>query len=212
MESSINQPVLPQVIIVLNASDTNMEDDEWDVTNATERLMEHVKMAIWREPIKYILDNWIKKGRQIDSCEELIRCYYSNVRVVRVPSKGHNMLIKDQIDKLYLELQQACQASFKAKLEARQYCTTDELNRYLEAAFDHFSKKPNEPFDFIAVALKADPIPQGFSDHISMLAYAASRKGVFNHALKGVDTFRKLSRVVASCIMLDCIRYKRQGS
>lgn len=188
-----------------------MDDDEWDVKIATERLMDHVKMAIWSDPIKYYLDKWVKKGRPINSCEELIRCYYSNVRVVRVPIKGHNTLIKTQIDKLYLELQQACQASFKAKLEARQYCTTDELNRYLEAAFDHFSTKPNEPFDFIGVALKADPIPQGFCDHISMLAFATSIKGAFNNTVKGADTFRKLSCVVASYIMLDCIRYKRQG-
>src|SRR5205823_10080976 len=107
IESSVNQPVLPQVIIALNASDTSMDDDEWDVKTATERLMDHVKMAIWSDPIKHYLDKWIKKGRQINSCEELIRCYYSNVRVVRIPNKGRNALIKDQVDKLHLELQQA---------------------------------------------------------------------------------------------------------
>lgn len=212
IESSVNQPVLPQVIIVLNASDNSMATEEWDPDTATKNLMEHIKAAMWNEPIKgKYLDYWIKKRRHINSTEELIKCYYSNVRVVRIPSKGRNTLIKNQVDKLYLELQQACQASFKAKLDARMCSATDELNRYLEAAFDHFANKPNEPFDFVDVALKADPIPQGFSDHICMLAYAASNRGPNGHALDGPATFRKLSKVVASCIMLDCIRYKRQG-
>ena len=211
MEYSVNQPALPQVLIVLNASDPVMDESEWDVQTATERLMEHVKLAIWSDPIKKYMDKWSKKIRGIGSCEELIKCYYSNVRVVRMPSKGRNMLVKDQVDKLHLELQQACQASFKAKWEARQYCTIDELNRYLQAAFDHFITKPNDPFNFIDIALKADPIPQGFSDHIMMLAYAACEKTPFGHAIQGPETFRKLSVVVASCIMVDCIRYKRPG-
>lgn len=211
MESSVNQPALPQVLIVLNASDPGMEEGEWDVQTATERLMEHHKLAIWSDPIKKYMDKWSKKGREIGSCEELIKCYYSNVRVIRIPSKGRNTLVKGQVDKLHLELQQACQASFKAKWEARQYCTIDELNRYLQAAFDHFITKPNEPFNFIDVALKADPIPQGFSDHIMMLAYAACGKPPFGHAIHVPEIFRKLSIVVASCIMLDCTKYKRPG-
>lgn len=211
MESSVNQPALPQVLIVLNASDPSMAEDEWDVQTATERLMERVKLAIWSDPIKKYMDKWSKRGREIGSCENLIKCYYSNVRVVRMPSKGRNTLVKAQVDKLHLELQQACQASFKAKWEARQYCTIDELNRYLQVAFDHFITKPNEPFNFIDVALKADPIPQGFSDHIMTLAYAACMKTRFGHAIQAPDIFRKLSIVVASCIMLDCTKYKRPG-
>lgn len=189
-----------------------MDEGEWDVQTATKRLMEHVKLAIWSDPIKKYMDKWSKKGRVIGSCEELIKCYYSNVRVVRMPSKGRNTLVKDQVDKLHLELQQACQASFKAKWEARQYCTTDELNRYLQAAFDHFITKPNEPFNFIDIALKADPIPQGFSDHILILAYNACRKTNIGHAIDGPEIFRKLSIMVASYIMLDCIRYRRPGT
>ncbi|KAF7502349.1 hypothetical protein GJ744_006003 [Endocarpon pusillum] len=211
MESSVNQPALPQAIIVLNDSDASMDKEEWDGKTATKRLMDHIKHAIHYEPIKKYADSWAKRGKIIRTSEELIRCYYADVRVVRIPGKGRNMLIKSQIDQLHLELSWACQASFKAKWEARQYCTTEELNRYLQAAFDHFTSKPEQPFNFVDVALKADPIPQSFAEHIMSLASSASNGDEFGYAINGFEMFRKLSHVVASCIMLDCIRYKRPG-
>jgi hypothetical protein len=188
-----------------------MDEEEWDVKTATKKLMEHVKHAIHSDPIKKYADNWAKRGKIVRSSEELIKCYYANVRVVRVPAKGRNMLIKKQVDQLHLELSWACQASFKAKWEARQYCTTEELNRYLQAAFDHFTSKPDQPFNFVDVALKANPIPQSFAEHILALAVAASNGDEFGNAINGFDVFRRLSHIVASYILLDCIRYKRPG-
>lgn len=205
MESSVNQPALPQAVIVLNASDATMDEEEWDGKTATTRLMEHIKYAIHSEPIKKFADQWTKRGKTVNSSEELIKCYYADVRVIRIPAKGRNMLIKKQVDQLHLQLSWACQASFKAKWEARQYCTTEELNRYLQAAFDHFTSKPEQPFNFVDIALKADPIPQSFSDHIlALVTWNSDSKN-------GRAKFKGLSKIVASCILLDCIRYKRPG-
>ncbi len=49
-ESSVNQPVLPHAIIVLNASNTTIDQEEWNPDNATRSLMKHVKHAIFEVP------------------------------------------------------------------------------------------------------------------------------------------------------------------
>ena len=174
IESSVNQPALPQAIIVLNASDPEMDDDEWDTRTATERLFEHVSGAYFEEPLKKYFDPWAKKGRMIRNTKELLKCYYADVKVIRIPTKGKYMLAKKQINELHMELLWACTASFKAKWEARQSCTTDELNKYLQAGFDHFAQRPTDPFNFVHASIKSDPIPQSFADHILNLARSAA--------------------------------------
>lgn len=209
----MNQAALPQAVIVLNASEPTMDDDEWDVESATRKLMDQYKYAIHdNEPIKKYCDFWRQKGKICHTTEELLRCYYNSIHVVRIPAKGRNMQVKRQVDKLHATLMEACNHSISAKLAARQFCTTEELERYLQAAFDHFAAKPEQPFNFIEVALKANPIPQSFAEHIFVLAKASSNKPVFESASEALDALMRLSPIIASCIILDCVRYGRPGT
>ena len=211
IEASVNQAVLPQLIVVLNDSEPTLDDGEWDVESATKRQMEYVKDAYMTKPLKEYYTKWASRGKMITSTEQLLKYYYASIRVVRVPRKGRNSLIKKQIDSLHREISDGCRRSFKAKWEARQYCTTDELNRYLQAGFDHFSSKPNEPFNFIDVSMKADPIPKGFAAHIGALALSSAQRGASGHVDDSTTVFEKLAQVVASSVILDYTRYKRPG-
>ena len=51
--------------------------------------------------------------------KDLLECYYSSVRVVRIPKKGRYMLIDEQVSKLHQEIGLSCNDSFYAKRRAR---------------------------------------------------------------------------------------------
>lgn len=211
IESSINQPVLPHVIIVLNATSTRIDDAEWDVQTATDRLLDYNANAFRVEPLKQYTDKWTKQGRVIKNTRDLIKCYYTDVRVVRVPTIGRFMLIKEQVDKLYLQLAEACSKSFNAKLQAWQSYTAAEFSLYVQAGIDHFTSRPKEPFNFVDVALKLNPLPQSFSGHLFALAVEATFRDPHGYMKDESKTIFKLTSLVASYILLDCIRYRRRG-
>lgn len=210
LESSVNQPTLPHAIIVLNGTKTSIEEEEWDVETATRKLMEHVADAVhniteFRDQANW----WRNKGRQINNMLDLFRCYYSDISVVRIPIKGRYMLANEQVNKLHQQIIKDCDNSYKAKTDSHMLSNTDDLNTYLQAGFDHFTTKDDEPFNFIDVALKHNPIPRDFGDHI--LGIAVKVRTVTG-IKDGPELFEKLSHLVASCIFTDCIRQRRPGT
>ena len=209
LESSVNQPTLPHAIIVLNASSTSVDDEEWNTSTATKNLMEHVAHAIYEVPMfRDCAEHWRRRGRQIHNMLDLFRCYYADICVVRVPVKGRYMLADVQINKLHQRIVSDCDASFRAKNDAHMLSNADELNTYLQAGFDHFTTKEDEAFNFIEVALKNNPIPRDFGDHILGMA---ARIRLITGVRDGPELFQKLSYMVASCIFIDSIRQRRPG-
>lgn len=82
LETSSNQPVLPHAIIVLNASENNIDPELWDVNVATERLLEALSHTIKQNVcFKKHAKLWADRGKQIDTVEQLMLSYYSSIRV-----------------------------------------------------------------------------------------------------------------------------------
>jgi hypothetical protein len=209
MEKSLNQPTLPHAIIALNATDTAIDSREWEVDFATSVLLTTVAGAINRDAkYKEYADYWTSRGKTIHTMKDLLDCYYSSVRVVRIPKKGRYMLLDEQVSKLHQEIGLSCNQSFDAKRKARMLSNSDELHVYLQSAFDHFSLNLDTPFNFIEVAFKNNPIPLDFGGNILKLAVAVKKSRVF---IWGPKIFRELSSMVASCIVLDCNRHNLKG-
>jgi hypothetical protein len=205
----LNQPVLPHAIVVLNATDIQVSPDEWDVAKATKNLMSKVRNAVNQVAMfRHYAEIWRRKGKEIHSMEDLIKCYYSSISVVRIPAKGRYMLIDGQIEKLHKQILLSCDAAFYTKERARMVSHVDELNEYLQAGFKHFSKRLDEPFNFVEIAVRNNPVPQNFGDHVSNLAAAMQRKDDYNDA---VFIFETLSPFVASCLLLEVVRGRRPG-
>ena len=210
MEKSTNQPVLPHAIIALNATDVGVDEREWDVRFATDALMSTVCEAVSRDfKYKEYADYWMMRGKNIQTMEDLLLCYYSSVRVVRIPQKGRYMLIDKQVTRLHEQITTDCVRSYDAKRKARMLSNSDELHIYLQSAFDHFSQNLDKPFNFIEVAFKNNPIPPDFGGNILKLAVAMRDKWKRKDAS---EIFEHLSFMVASCILLDSIRHGLKGT
>ncbi|KAI9690171.1 MAG: hypothetical protein M1822_009132 [Bathelium mastoideum] len=209
MEKSVNQPTLPHAIIALNATDTSVDQQLWGPDFATENLMGTVAGAISRDA-KYrdYADYWKERGKVVRTMKDLLECYYASVLVVRIPRKGRYMLINEQVTKLHQEITANCNVAYNTKRKARMLSNSDELNGYLQSAFDHFSQKLDTPFNFVEVAWKNNPIPNDFGGNILKLAVAVRNAG---RLTTGSRIFQELSAMVASCMVLDCVRNGHRG-
>ncbi|KAF1965274.1 hypothetical protein BU23DRAFT_574994 [Bimuria novae-zelandiae CBS 107.79] len=209
MEKSLNQPTLPHAVIALNATEMEVDGKEWDPEIATKTLMASVAAAIYRDPhYREPAEYWKGRGKRIHSMSDLLECYYSSITVVRIPVKGRYMKIDEQIQKLHKVLQERCSESFRAKRRSRMLSHSEELNIYLQCAFDHFSQDLDTPFNFMDVAFRINPIPSDFGGNILKLAIAIKDSNRFSDPRK---MFRELSSMVASCILLDCTRQGLKG-
>lgn len=209
IDKSVNQPTLPHAVIVLNATD-KVNEREWDVAEATKLFLNDVRGAIKRDPrLGAYAQNW-RPHRQIDTTEDLLKCYYASITVVRVPASPRYMLIDTQVSKLFDVIQKHCRASLITKKRARMLANADKLQIYLQAAYDHFTLNLHEPFDFVKEALKHSPISRDFGGNILKLALsikehcswiAGSTQMVFDH----------LGEMIAHCIFLDSVRQGLMG-
>ena len=207
LEKSLNQPTLPHAVIALNATDTKVNQQEWDPEHATNLLMRSVSGAVGRDPTyRDLRDYWVGRGRSIQTMKDLLECYYSSVTAVRIPSEGRYMMIDEQVKRLHGVITKRCTESFNAKRRSRMLSNSETLNIYLQCAFDHFAQDLHTPFDFMDISFKINPIPLDFGGNILKLAVAM--KARFEDPRK---IFKELSFMVSSCILLDCVRQNFKG-
>ncbi|TGJ81236.1 hypothetical protein E0Z10_g7507 [Xylaria hypoxylon] len=214
IDKSINQPVLPHAIIVLNATDTNVDDKEWDVSKATQMLLSDISDAIRREPVlQQYAQIWRQRGRRLNTTKELLECYYASISVVRVPYKGSYMLMNEQAGKLSDLIKDRCAEAHAKKKMVRMQANTEKLHFYLMAAFDHFTQDLNTPFDFVKEMLRHSPVSRNFEGNILNLSLlikdSAAHPAVRNDA---EQIFRVIGPMIASCVMLDAVRQKLPGT
>lgn len=211
LEKSVNQPALPHAIIAVNASDLGINEAEWDVEVATARLLSSVKNSLG-SPAKGGVPNIIahadrwKESKKIRNVEDLIKCYYATFTVVRLPTIGNYGLLEQQITKLHEQITHCCKLSHNTKRSASMLSTSDQLNDYLQSAFDLFSRRLDKPFNFIEVSLRHKPIPSSFGDHVLQAALFIRE---FYPLKSGEWIFENLSYLVASCVLLDCVRFRK---
>lgn len=210
LEKSSNQPVLPHAIIVLNASENDLDPALWDIATSTSRLLESLSRTVFRNAtFKKYAQFWRERNRPIETVEQLLHSYYRSVNVVRVPTSGRPNLIHSQVKKLYTYITIACDIARDQKAELRMLLDADELQPYLQYAFDHFACDLDSPFDFVQASFINSPIPLDFGGNI--LKLAINLMNAWENAADGQTIFTELSYMVASCIMLDSARSKIRG-
>lgn len=213
IDKSINQPILPHIIIVINATESSIDEAQWDTKTATDTLLGDYEKSVHQvAELQDILARVEQRlGKKINTSKELLEYYYSSVTVVRIPSKGRYMQIDDQIGKLYDAINYRCAKSYAHKEMIRMLLNAERLPQYVNAAYDHFSQRLDVPFDFAKEARRHAPLPKDFGGHILNLILS-----MYNlHEGQKVDAkglLQKLSLPIASCIMLAATRDNLQGS
>ena len=210
LETSSNQPVLPHLIIVLNASESSINSEQWDTARATEL---HVNISgedLRKKPgLEPYIRYWEERQRPIRSAMDLLKAYYFTVQVVRVPTAHRPRLVQEQASKLYDTIQRACGESREQKRKLRMLLSSDELLPYLSLAFDHFTRQLSLPFDFVKAASLNSSIPNDLGGSVLRMAISMMQ---IRPDMKAEAIFTELATFVASCVMLDLVRNKTPGS
>ncbi|KAG8162296.1 hypothetical protein KVR01_008061 [Diaporthe batatas] len=236
IDASLNQPALPHAVVVLNATAGSVDEGEWDVATATARLLADVEGAVRRDPaLQAYAAGWARRGREIRGTADLLACYYASVSVVRVPHTGAGgggggsyMLMDAQAGKLMGVVRARCAEGHAARRRLRMLATAERLGVYLQAAYDHFTRSLDAPFDFVREALRKFPAARNFQGNVLSLAVAVRDNSNNNHnksALVGaredgggdddVDArriFLAMAPMIASCVMLDAVRQNLLGT
>lgn len=210
LEKSSNQPALPHAIVVLNASDNDIDPGLWDCDSARSQLLQSLPGTINKNAVfKKYAQFWRDRKRPIEAVTDLLNAYYASVNVVRIPTKGRPNLIQEQVLKLYSQITQGCDLSHRRKAELCMLLDADELQPYLQFAFDHFARDLDTPFDFVQASFVNSPIPLNFGGNI--LKLAINIMDAWRNEIDGMTIFNELSYMIASCIMLDSSRSKLRG-
>jgi len=200
--------MLPFAMIIINAVDNRTPELWLDPVTATHRLLDDIKDAVENNPAFYrwALD-WRDRNRQIDSTKDLLLAYYTDVKIVFVPDKGHPKLVYIQYHKLYQEIQDAVRRSEKRRRNSRHLLSSDQLNPYLQFAFEHFSRTLDVPFDFVRASSAFNEIQPHFNPILCLIK--DYRAALPNSDV--LDLFINVSPLVASSIMLDVVRRELKG-
>lgn len=223
LDKSVNQPSFPHIVIVLNATDVNINERLWDPEQATQELLDDYKYSVHNVPaLQEHLASLKFQGKEVHTTKELLECYYSSVTVVRIPTKGRDMQIDEQLRKLQYAINKGCYRSYAHKKQIRMLLNSERLPQYVNAAYDHFSQNLDTPFDFVEEARRHAPLPQDFEGHIlnfirtvhsTSFKYGVGRTtAVYHDSAYGINTLLKqLSKPIASCVILAAMRDDTQG-
>ncbi|KAF2259856.1 hypothetical protein CC78DRAFT_524125 [Lojkania enalia] len=210
IETTYNQPILPYAILALNATEDETDSRSWDVSIATDSLLESLANTVNKNVIfaKYA-ELWRKRGKKIDTVADLMMCYYSALKIVRLPTNGRPTLMDAQAQKLYFEIDRGCQLSRAVKADTRMLLNAFEFQAYLNHAFDHFCATVDAPFDFVQCSYLNRRLLSTFEESILTLAVEMIKK---KPRPKAIMVLEKLERLIASCIMLDAVRNDIKGT
>jgi hypothetical protein len=213
LDISLNQPVLPHAIIVINATD-NMGDTEWETGEATEKLMAAIDGAISREPeLQKYIQTWKEHGKTITNTKQLLECYYSSIIVIRIPARGSYLLLDRQVEKLARLVKARCAESHTAKRRVRLLADAERTQVYLQSAFDQFTRDIDSPFDFVKESLRQNPVPRNLEGNILRLAISIKDNAIHESLRNDAKhIFLTLAPMVASCIMFDAARQNLLGT
>ncbi|OAP64799.1 hypothetical protein AYL99_00771 [Fonsecaea erecta] len=214
VEKSLNQPILPSAIVVLNAVEVAGKEERWTVEHATNSFFRDVEgITSTEHDLKELARNFAPEGdRRGLSARELLECYYRSVRVIRIPAKSSETynLINNQILLLREEIVSVCQTAHYEKRIKRRLVNADDLQQYLQAGFEHFANDIERPFDFRMVSTRNKLIAHDFGDHILTLARTI-HESTRHERLQPIKLLAGLCSLIASCILLDYVRNNLQG-
>jgi hypothetical protein len=203
---------MPHAILVLNFTDPSIHQNGWTVKSATDSLLNTYAGSVFdNADVRRYARFWEQRGKPIITTKDLLLCYYSSFSVVRIPQKGRYGLVNSQVAKLHSEIQQRCAEAQENRKRLRITLNVEELQAALSVGFDHFSNRLDDPFDFVELSWKLNPIPKDFGGNILRLALAIKDDPTMANAT-GREIFRHLGHMVASCIMLDCVRHHIKGT
>lgn len=183
--SATNRFGLPHLIVVINQSD---HDSNWDSAETTRHVFEQQQRILEQnDRAKAIKERFENVGIRINNLEDLLLNAYASVQFIRLPRGESPFRLSMQLQRLHGMICQASQESLDEKYNRRMLLSATNMDEFFRLAFDHYSNKVKEPFDFLAQLISLRPPSDKMAARFSALL---------------VKTFKTLSaKVDRSCLV-----------
>ncbi len=169
--AATNRVMLPHLIVVLNQSD---DDSEWDSATTTAQVLDE-QSRILKENGKIVelKDKFKKLSIPIDTLEDILKMSYSSVRFIRLLRGTSCIRLSTQLEELHSLIREASLDAQRQKSKKRMLLDSRTMNSFYQLAFDHYSNRLHEPFDFLEKLLAIKPLPSTFSNNLYLLMRTA---------------------------------------
>ncbi|KAF5721573.1 hypothetical protein FGLOB1_224 [Fusarium globosum] len=153
--SGTNRFGLPHLIIVLNRSD---DESDWDPMATGQQIFEEQKNILEENhKAKAIADRFRRVGIPINTLEDLLLTSYASVHFIRLPQGKSAFCLSSQLGRLHTMIYQLSNQSLDEKVRRRMLLSAPNMDEFFRLAFDHYSNKVKEPFDFLAQLISLRP-------------------------------------------------------
>jgi hypothetical protein len=164
-----NQGVKPGLLYIIN-QDNHSNLEKWrDIEYATKTVLEKLRKS---KRFATEQELWSSRGRKVVTADELLRCYYSSVKVVFIPQ----FLPKDPICEaddlwqqyrlLYREVNGLSWSSSEHRREARVLFNLETLSRHSIGVLQQLAADYTSSVDLRKLAEPTQPYPCGFHSHV----------------------------------------------
>ncbi|KAI0973070.1 hypothetical protein F4678DRAFT_37931 [Xylaria arbuscula] len=205
-EKTLNQRVRPGLIIVLNKMADGSHDALASVNRATMRLLENFEQSTRFSELQM---KWRSRGKEIQTAEELILCYYDSFRVISIPqytatSPATVKKTSDQIKTLYEEISRMSELIRMKRQLLNMELDVASLNAYLKQALINLGRDHQSTIDFHRLSDGDYSLPRRFSEHLVhvMASVAKQRNFDTSQATGGeVSLVSQMTPYIAACIV-----------
>jgi len=150
---------------------------------------------------------WANRQKHITTAHELIRCYFSDIKIVCIPRMSKSPpLFQRQYQQLNSAIIEATEQAKCKRIQAGLLMNNQQLATYLNDAFKHYSSNLFEPFNFLQSAFRRRPVEADFQSHILQAAHLLIHIQPSEKQLTARHTFCELAPLMASSILLDLCR------
>jgi hypothetical protein len=175
-EKTLNQRTPPALLVVINNA-VELEDWSWyDVNDATQKWLMRLDESVDPERnitfAKYeeLKNKWSRQGTEISKPSQLLLRYYSDFKVVCIPSRSSKLQthsdIHSQYQKLHNEIRTLALLTARKKEEANLILDTATFQMYVQQALNHFAEEHGKPFNLEEVSGNMRPAPNKFKNHV----------------------------------------------
>jgi hypothetical protein len=202
---TLNQPALPHAIIIVNGTKSNPE--EWlDENVATRQMLQsRGQIGLSDRELVEIAKRWEGViGTSPMTLYDILSRYFGNIRVVYIPPKdgaSHDIIYR-QLQKLRARVETESRAVRSSRGRSGSLWDAEQLSAYIVDTFEHYTNDLNRPFDFFKSFRENNPIPKGFTQHMTDLMRLMSAS---TRDQSEVD--RRVAALVSSYILFEFVKF-----
>ncbi|KAH8805185.1 hypothetical protein F5884DRAFT_859795 [Xylogone sp. PMI_703] len=171
-EKSLNQAILPHVVVVLNKCDY---DGMWmNEDFATAAILDRMAECTEFGPdLQKVADKWnqiLPENEKVHSIKDLVLRYFRGVSAICVPLRARGVVeFHRQIQQLQASIVRTRDSINEARGRTGSRINAIDLEAYLNGALDHFFTTFDKPFDFSKYARANEQVSPGLTQNAMLL-------------------------------------------